>query len=165
MTQNQKGFTLIELMIVVAIIGILAAIALPAYQNYTARAKVSEVILAATTCKTAISEASQTGFRTARDGNDFGCGESADGPISQYVQSIQTSSAGVITVAARNIPQLGGNVNITFTPFTDATATNAATENTFHTGEESTLAPIRVWVCASADENGVDEDFLPATCR
>ena len=47
----QKGFTLIELMIVVAIIGILAAVALPAYQDYTARAKLSEVILAGGTCK------------------------------------------------------------------------------------------------------------------
>ena len=59
--QLQKGFTLIELMIVVAIIGILAAVALPAYQDYTVRAKVSELILAGSSAKTALAEAVQSG--------------------------------------------------------------------------------------------------------
>ena len=58
--QLQKGFTLIELMIVVAIIGILAAVALPAYQDYTKRAKMSEVILAASACRTTITEIIQS---------------------------------------------------------------------------------------------------------
>lgn len=59
MNKLQKGFTLIELMIVVAIIGILAAVALPAYQDYTIRAKVSELILGASSARTAVTEAAQ----------------------------------------------------------------------------------------------------------
>ena len=60
MKKMQKGFTLIELMIVVAIIGILAAVALPAYQDYTIRAKVSELLLAASSARTGVTEAAQT---------------------------------------------------------------------------------------------------------
>ncbi len=74
MKRIQQGFTLIELMIVVAIIGILAAVALPAYQDYTIRARVSEVILAASPCRTAISEIYQTALPARRPGaNKWGC--------------------------------------------------------------------------------------------
>ncbi len=87
MNKMQKGFTLIELMIVVAIIGILAAIALPAYQDYTKRAKMSELILAASACRTTITEVYQSASSGAFPAaNSFGCESS--GSASKYVASI-----------------------------------------------------------------------------
>lgn len=165
MKNVQKGFTLIELMIVVAIIGILAAVALPAYQDYTARARVSEVILAASSCRTTITEASQTGLRTTPTGNDFGCGETATAPangITQYVKSITTTAAGVITVEAQNISQLGADVNLTLVPYTDANASTAALAADFTQGTEKAIV---AWKCEPAATNGIDVKYLPASCR
>lgn len=97
----QKGFTLIELMIVVAIIGILAAVALPAYQDYTVRAKVSEVILAASSAKTAVAEAAQIGSAMPSTTTSV-----VDSQSSTYVASVgyskSSDSVGVITVTTSN---------------------------------------------------------------
>jgi type IV pilus assembly protein PilA len=93
----QQGFTLIELMIVVAIIGILAAVALPAYQDYTARARMVEVVSAASPCRTVISEAVQSGA-TLPAANAWGCEVNTP---SQFVQAVTTDATGSIIVQAR----------------------------------------------------------------
>lgn len=144
----QQGFTLIELMIVVAIIGILAAIALPAYQDYAKRAKVSEVILAASSCRTSITEVYQTSS-TAPAANGWGCEIST--ASTQYVAEIATDANGVITVTAQSIPGVTGT--ITLTPYKDATTVM----------DSSTDMGTQVfkWVCSGS----IPANFRPGSCR
>lgn len=159
----QKGFTLIELMIVVAIIGILAAVALPAYQDYTARAKVSEVVLAASTCRTAITEASQTGFAAAPSAVDsFGCGEGET--ETQYVKSVSTDENGVITVKAQNISQLGSKDELQLVPYSDSGLTTPSAAADFARGS---LQPVVAWKCetGATAANAMEAKYLPSSCR
>ena len=100
MKRIQQGFTLIELMIVVAIIGILAAVALPAYQDYTKRAKLSEVILASSACRTSITEVFQTNSAASLPtAGNWGCESSV--PTSKFVKKIDTDVNGGIIVTVQ----------------------------------------------------------------
>ena len=162
MNKTQKGFTLIELMIVVAIIGILAAIALPQYNNYTARAKVTEVILAANNCKNAISEIQQSTRNAALPGiNGWGC-EVTPGPVSKFVSTITTDAAGVITVTAHpteaTLPADAHGTTITFTPYTNVGLTTAL----LNTDVPSSGNRIMGWRCQAGT---MPAQYLPGSCR
>ena len=138
MKTMQKGFTLIELMIVVAIIGILAAVALPAYQDYTIRAKVSELLLAASGARTSVAEKFQTD-PTAATSSGVG---------------ITIPVVGKLATATENA---GGTIVVTGT--TTTTSTGAAVTVTM-TPTFSTATGTITWSCI-----GTPSKYLPATCR
>jgi type IV pilus assembly protein PilA len=136
MKRVQQGFTLIELMIVVAIIGILAAVALPAYQDYVVKGRVSEVMLAASGARTTVAEIAA---------NDTAAGMPATADIetqtSKYVASV-TYAAGVITATAKD---LGGSTPTGTITLTGTKATNGQVD----------------WVCGGT----IAAKYRPASCK
>ena len=147
MQRNQQGFTLIELMIVVAIIGILAAVAIPAYQDYTIRAKITEGIVAGSAIKTSVSEYFTSQGAMPVDHTEAGmqaAGTDYSTPVIQSITYNDTSSfVGVVTIA---INKIGGD--------TAAGQTFTLTGTGDPQGVE--------WECAAGT---VAAKYLPANCR
>jgi len=155
-TQASQGFTLIELMITVAILGILAATGLPAYQNYTARAKLSEAILAASNCRVTVAEIVQTESALPGAGN-WNC-ETRTGapPPTVYVNKIETSAEGAVRVTIQNVNSDVNNQAIVLRPWPDPSRTTAVSGG----------GAIRVWDCGPDPANSRDiTSRLPSSCR
>ena len=152
MKKQQSGFTLIELMIVVAIIGILAAVALPAYQDYTVRAKVSEGLVAASSLKVGVSEAFAS---DGEDGMDAYATEiAADEPTTDKITAVAIDGTnGNITLTLGGIPQLGAGNVLRFEPSIDGAP--LADGNSRGTIE---------WECAVAATT-VEDRYLPTECK
>lgn len=146
MKNVQKGFTLIELMIVVAIIGILAAVALPAYQDYTARSQVSEAMILSEGAKSAVTEYWTN--KGAFPSNNASAGLSSAASINgKYVSQVDMAS-GLITATMRGTGSVAKGIEsktISLSPLT-------------------TVGSVK-WVCKTGTTNGLAAKYLPSSCR
>jgi type IV pilus assembly protein PilA len=159
----QKGFTLIELMIVVAIIGILAAIAIPAYKTYTIRAQISEGLGFADAAKVAVSETFTANGAWPATNTEAGLDATATNISSKYVAGVSVGASGVITVAFGNQidpAAIAVGTSISFTPGLSANGDISWTCNTkaFPGNVTAAVAPV-------APASAVAPKYLPAICR
>jgi type IV pilus assembly protein PilA len=148
--KRQFGFTLLEVMIVVAIIGLLAAIALPAYQRYSVRAKVSEAILALSACRSRVTEIYQSGG-DAPSGGSWGC----EGNASRYVAEVTTDDNGVATATLANLGAGLDGRKVTLVPLIDGVPADAASDMG---------RGINAWSCGGPGTD-LPVSYLPGSCR
>ena len=145
-------------MIVVAIIGILAAVALPAYQDYTIRTKMLEVILGMSGCRTPITEVYQSGPSAAPTTDGWGCEITTTAQQTKYLSAVHTDLNGAISATVQGISTVVNTSVVTMVPLA-----NPTTPATFTAGSSQSLYG---WRCgASGDGTTVPNKYLPSSCR
>jgi type IV pilus assembly protein PilA len=152
MRTRSSGFTLIELMIVIAVVSILTSLVLPVVQNYTVRAKISEALMVMSACRTSVADVFSAQATTA-GANDWGCGENST--TTKYVASLNTTVDGVIVVTLRNISMAVDGNTIAMVPMKSP-------------GQPATVDDIGTtlfgWNCGAAPTS-VGAGYLPSSCR
>jgi len=163
----QGGFTLIELMIVVAIIGILAAIAIPQYQNYVTRAQLSEAITAASSCRTTVTERYQSS-PIGPDAGSWGCEFPENSPeATQFVASIETNSEGAIRVKTDGMRESVNGAYVVMVPLDGPVGTGDVLDPdaVWPATGRPVNRNVQAWACGGIEEGGTDIiGALPGSC-